>query len=185
MDSTEDDELPTLEHGDTATADHLPPTAEEETYSDPQWYKDVPDEPDLLHTTSLDLCREACQEWGLMAGLKLVQKSADLKVGKATFVCGCKGRKARAGAGNDSLEASKRRAKSVQYALPGEDRCPFRYDRSITGTQAAYCWRQRLISYVCPSSYQVECPPGQVFRPLEVHENRQRTQPRPHFRDHT
>lgn len=89
------------------------------------WYgADCPDLPDLSGATTLDICREECQEWAKACGFKLVQKGADMAKGKATFVCGCKGRKAR-NAGNCSLDPAQRRARSTQYALPGEDKCPF------------------------------------------------------------
>eukprot|EP00873_Tetraselmis_striata_P017121 jgi/Tetstr1/437385/TSEL_026069.t1 len=101
-----------------------------------EWYgPSCPDAPDLSRATTLEICRGECQEWAKACGFNLVQKSADLKQGKATFVCRRKGRKASGKAGDDSLNPSQRRAKGNQYALPGEDMCPFRLNvrRQVDG----------------------------------------------------
>ena len=93
----------------------------------PTWYADCPEVPDLYCALSLKACREECKEWARKAGFNLIQKKADKDNGnyvKATFVCGCKGRKA-PNRSNHALEASALRAKSTVYAKPGEEMCPF------------------------------------------------------------
>ncbi|WP_322994003.1 hypothetical protein, partial [Limnohabitans sp.] len=92
------------------------------------WYgPGCPPQPDLSVCISLTDCRDKCQEWARACAFNLVQKAADRKVGKAIFACGCKGRKARHGGGNSTLAPEDRRARTSNYALPGEDLCPFQW----------------------------------------------------------
>jgi hypothetical protein len=90
------------------------------------WYQDMPQEPDLSRATTLDLCREACQDWSRQAGFKLISLAGDLKVGKWTFVCNCKGRIAQRN-NAPAIDPKDQRSTSTKYARPGDEKCNFRY----------------------------------------------------------
>jgi hypothetical protein len=92
--------------------------------TDFSWYKDVHDKPDLSRATTLDICREACQEWGRQAGFNLISLAGDMSIPKWTFVCNCKGRSAQTC--DATMDPSKRRARNAQYAEYGQEKCPFR-----------------------------------------------------------
>jgi hypothetical protein len=90
------------------------------------WYgPGCPPAPGLGDCTTLTECREKCQAWASACSFNLVQKRADIDIGKATFVCGRKGRKACHDNANSCLPPGERRAKTSQYAEPGEELCPF------------------------------------------------------------
>ena len=122
---------PVVQQSQRTSAPAFPQEAPKVQTQDPTqghaWYKGSPQEPDLTHATSLDTCRQLCKEWARQAGFNLVQKSADVARGKATFVCACKGRKSQSQA-NESMQLDQRRARSAQYARGGEEMCPFRYE---------------------------------------------------------
>ena len=81
--------------------------------------------PELADAFTLAVAREQVQDWASACGFNVIQKSADQRVGKATFRCSCKGRKHTGGGRNDTLEAGNKRARQTTYALPGEEVCPF------------------------------------------------------------
>ena len=93
--------------------------------ADLPWYSGMEAQPEISHATTIQDCRLILQEWGRRAGFNLVTKSGDKIAGKWTFVCGCKGRKAESNS-DTTLDPDDQRATNVQYALPGEDMCPFR-----------------------------------------------------------
>ena len=81
--------------------------------------------PGLTNAYTLGIARQQCQDWAHTCGFNLVQKSADQRIGKATFRCSCKGRKFTGGGRDETADPELRRARPTTYALPGDELCPF------------------------------------------------------------
>ena len=107
--------------GDPTPSDAAEPPPDIDPWASPEYQAG----PELADAFTLAVAREQVQSWAAGCGFNVVQKSADQRVGKATFRCSCKGRKFTGGGRNDTLEAGDKRARQTTYALPGESVCPF------------------------------------------------------------
>ena len=119
------DNLPAAGQG-LAESEVDPSSAQDADVDGDPWESDIYKAgPQLTGALTLEIAREQCKDWAHHCGFNLVQKSADRRLGKATFRCSCKGRKFTGGGRDESADPEIRRARPVTYALPGEDLCPF------------------------------------------------------------